>query len=74
MEHDEQAPQHAAQGGAGDPLPYATAFHAPVLCNAVIEGVRIPDHLEIWDPDAFEQYLNEQTADYETLAERVMGV
>ncbi|MCH8962420.1 MAG: 16S rRNA (cytosine(1402)-N(4))-methyltransferase, partial [Bacteroidetes bacterium] len=39
MEHDEQAPQHDAQGGAGDPLRYATAFHAPVLCNAVIEGL-----------------------------------
>lgn len=32
------------------------------------------DRLEIWDPDTFERYLNEQTADYETLAERVMGV
>lgn len=32
------------------------------------------DHIEIWDPDRFEAYLNEQTDDYETLAERVMGV
>ena len=31
------------------------------------------DHIEIWDPDTFERYLNEQTSDYETLAERVMG-
>ena len=32
------------------------------------------DHIEIWDPDAFDQYLNTQSSDYETLAERVMGV
>lgn len=32
------------------------------------------DHLEIWDPTMFDQYLNSQTADYETLAERVMGL
>lgn len=31
------------------------------------------DHIEIWDPDAFDRYLNEEPADYETLAERVMG-
>ena len=30
------------------------------------------DHIEIWDPDVFDSYLNEQTEDYETLAERVM--
>ena len=30
------------------------------------------DHIEIWDPDVFDGYLNEQTEDYETLAERVM--
>ena len=30
------------------------------------------DHIEIWDPDTFEAYLNEQQDDYETLAERVM--
>ena len=32
------------------------------------------DHIEIWDPERFQGYLNEQTEDYETLAERVMGV
>jgi MraZ protein len=31
------------------------------------------DHIEIWDPDVFETYLNQQPADYETVAERVMG-
>jgi MraZ protein len=32
------------------------------------------DHIEIWDPDTFDDYLNEQPADYETVAERVMTV
>jgi len=31
------------------------------------------DHVEIWDPDVFGQYQGDQSADYETLAERVMG-
>ena len=31
------------------------------------------EHIEIWSPEAFDAYLNEQAADYETLAERVMG-
>jgi MraZ protein len=31
------------------------------------------DHIEIWDPETFDRYLNEQHADYETLAEKVMG-
>jgi MraZ protein len=32
------------------------------------------DHIEIWDPEHFDEYLNEQPSDYETLAERVMGM
>jgi MraZ protein len=32
------------------------------------------DHIEIWDPEQFDEYLNEQPSDYETLAERVMGM
>ena len=32
------------------------------------------DHIEIWAPEQFDDYLNEQPADYETLAERVMGM
>lgn len=31
------------------------------------------DRIEIWNPEVFEQYLNEETDDYETLAERVMS-
>jgi MraZ protein len=30
------------------------------------------DHIEIWKPEQFDGYLNEQTDDYETLAESVM--
>ena len=32
------------------------------------------DHVEIWDPEVFDRHMNEQPAEYETLAERVMGV
>lgn len=32
------------------------------------------DHIEIWNPDRFSEYLNKQPDDYETLAERVMGI
>lgn len=32
------------------------------------------DHIEIWNPDRFDEYLNKQPEDYETLAERVMGM
>ena len=31
------------------------------------------DHIEIWDPDVFDRYLNAQPDEYETIAERVMG-
>ena len=31
------------------------------------------DHIEVWDPEGFERYLNQQPEDYETIAERVMG-
>jgi MraZ protein len=32
------------------------------------------DRIEVWNPEVFEQYLNEQPDSYETLAERVMRV
>ena len=32
------------------------------------------DHIEIWAPEQFDTYLNQQPSDYETLAERVMGM
>lgn len=31
------------------------------------------DHIEIWNPAVFDDYLNDQPQDYESLAERVMG-
>jgi MraZ protein len=51
-------------------LPKALTDFAGVTDRALILGAY--DRLEIWEPDTFEQYLNEETTDYETLAERVM--
>jgi MraZ protein len=31
------------------------------------------DHIEIWDPQTFEDYVTEHVDEYEALAERVMG-
>lgn len=31
------------------------------------------NRIEVWDPELFEAHLNDQSASYETLAERVMG-
>ena len=59
-----------AQGRIGLPKPLME--YAGITDRALILGAF--DHVEIWDPVIFEQYLNEQTADYETLAERVMGI
>jgi len=53
-------------------LPKALSEFAGVEDRALILGAY--DRLEIWNPDVFEEYLNEETTDYETLAERVMGV
>ncbi len=53
-------------------LPKPLTDFAGITDKALILGAF--DRLEIWDPATFEQYLNEQPTDYETLAERVMGV
>ena len=53
-------------------LPESLVQFAGLSDRALILGAL--DHIEIWDPDVFDQYLNTQTADYETLAERVMGI
>ena len=58
------------QGRIGIPKPLME--YAGIKDRALILGAY--DRIEIWDPALFEQYLNEETADYETLAERVMGV
>lgn len=40
MEPDEPSPRHDVSASeAGDALPYASAFHAPVLCHAVLEAL-----------------------------------
>lgn len=50
----------------------------PLLEFAELDGSALIlgafDHIEIWNPDQFDEYLNEQPADYETLAERVMSM
>lgn len=53
-------------------IPKSLMEFAGVTDKALIIGAL--DHIEIWDPDVFNGYLNSQVADYETLAERVMGV
>ena len=58
------------QGRIGIPKPLME--YAGIKDKALILGAY--DRIEIWDPAIFEQYLNEETADYETLAERVMSV
>lgn len=52
-------------------LPKALADYAGIGERALIIGSM--DHIEIWDPNAFDDYLQEQTIDPETLAEQVMG-
>lgn len=53
-------------------LPKSLIDFAGITERAIILGAY--DRIEIWDPAVFDAYLNEQPADYETLAERVMGV
>jgi MraZ protein len=52
-------------------LPRPLAEYAGVDDRALIIGAM--DRIEIWDPDIFAGYLEEQPADYDALAERVMG-
>ena len=57
------------QGRIGIPKPLQE--FAGISDKAMILGAF--DHIEIWDPGLFEQYMNGQSEDYVTLAERVMG-
>jgi len=52
-------------------LPRSLADYAGIGDRALIIGAM--DRIEIWDPEAFEAYLQEQTMDQESLAEEVMG-
>ncbi len=53
-------------------IPKSLVEFAELSDRALIIGAF--DHIEIWDPPAFDVYLNDKPDDYETLAERVMGV
>lgn len=53
-------------------LPKVLMEFAGITDRALIIGAL--DHIEIWDPATFDQFVNEQLEDYETLAEKVMGV
>ncbi|PSQ99065.1 MAG: division/cell wall cluster transcriptional repressor MraZ [Bacteroidetes bacterium QS_9_68_14] len=50
---------------------------SPLIDFAEIDGegriIGAFDHVEIWAPKVFDQYMNEQPVEYETLAERVMS-
>lgn len=52
-------------------LPKSLIKFADLEGSALILGSF--DHIEIWNPDHFDAYLNEDPDDYETLAEQVMS-
>lgn len=52
-------------------LPKSLSEYAGVDDKALVIGAM--DRIEIWDPDTFSSYLDQQPADYDALAERVMG-
>jgi MraZ protein len=53
------------------PLTRQLMDYAGIGDKALIIGAL--DHVEIWNPDAFRTHMDEQSGDYEALAERVMG-
>ena len=65
------AEEVALDGQGRISLPKSLAEYASVDDKALVIGAM--DRIEIWDPDTFTSYLEEQSADYEALAERVMG-
>jgi len=58
-----------AQGRIGLSKPLMD--YASITERALIIGAM--DRIEIWDPDTFQTYLNDQPDDHEALAESVMG-
>jgi len=54
-------------------IPRTLIKHAEITTGkqALILGAH--DHIEIWNPDVFQYYLDAEDADYETLAARVMS-
>ena len=59
-----------AQGRIGIPKPLMEL--AGIEDKALVIGSL--DYIEIWNPASFQEYLSSQEDDYETLAERVMGL
>ncbi|GIV58652.1 MAG: division/cell wall cluster transcriptional repressor MraZ [Bacteroidetes bacterium] len=53
-------------------IPESLMEYAGITDRALIIGAL--DHIEIWDPDLFDAYINGKAEKYETLAEQVMGV
>lgn len=53
-------------------IPKILAEFAGITDKGLIIGAL--DHLELWNPDSFAAYMKEQAEDYESLAERVMGL
>ncbi|NNE35281.1 MAG: division/cell wall cluster transcriptional repressor MraZ [Rhodothermales bacterium] len=53
-------------------VPKVLAEFAGVTDKGLIIGAL--DHIEIWNPDSFASHMKDQADDYETLAERVMGL
>ncbi|ACY49580.1 division/cell wall cluster transcriptional repressor MraZ [Rhodothermus marinus] len=52
-------------------LPKPLMEFAGIKDRALIIGAL--DHIEIWDPATFDQFVNREMESYETLAERVMA-
>ena len=53
-------------------IPKALTEFAGIDRNALIIGAM--DHLEIWNPEVFESYLNKRNESYSQVAEAVMGL
>ena len=52
-------------------MPKPLIEYAGIKDRSLILGAY--DRIEIWKPETFEEYLEAETTDYETLAARVMG-
>ncbi len=52
-------------------IPESLMKYAGITDKALIIGAL--DRIEIWNPEIFEAYINEESKKYETLAEHVMG-
>ncbi|GIV60104.1 division/cell wall cluster transcriptional repressor MraZ [Rhodocaloribacter litoris] len=53
-------------------IPETLMDYARITDKALIIGAL--DHIEIWNPELFDAYINSKAERYETLAEQVMGV